>query len=131
MEFLKTTADLLTFQMVSDEFSQEEKDRTMNGGISVYSIMDKPAEFTSGGSTVAMLPLGTLRDTYIPIGLYLDESRPKNEVEFIYPDCDHGIIDDDLYDKLMERISHKKYSTNTGKTLRIKSIKSKKTQKNI
>jgi hypothetical protein len=131
MEFLKTTADLLTFQMVSDEFDREEKDRRMNGGISVYSIMDKPAGFTSGGSTAAMLPLGTLRDTYIPIGLYLDESRPKNEVEFIYPDCDHGVIDDDLYDKLMERISHKKYSTNTGKTLRIKSIKSKKTQKNI
>lgn len=129
MEFLKSTADLLTFQMVSAEMDDknEEHNSKMNGGISVYSIMDKRDEITGGSTT--MLPLGTLRDTYIPIGLYLDERLPKNEVVFGYSDCqqDYAVIEDDLYDKLVDSISlrknrdsGKKYSA--GKTLKLKSI---------
>lgn len=127
MEFLKTTADLLTFQMVSDELDHEPHEK-MGGGISVYSMMDKTPDKNgsiSGGS-VGML---SLRDTYIPIGLYLDDSCPKNETILSYSDYDYPPIGDDLYEKLVDRVSLKKYSA--GKTIKIKFAKSNKTQKNI
>lgn len=126
MDFLNTTADLLTFQTVSDEF-----DGKMNGGISVYSaIMDKQNAM-SGGTSQSLVDmdmgmgLGALKDTYIPIGLHLDNSLPKNEVEFVYGgEYNYDVIDDRIYDKLIDAISIKKYSA--GKTLKLKTIFTKK-----
>lgn len=120
MDFLKTTADLLTFQTVSDEF-----DGKMNGGISVYSSVLDTQNTMSGGSSQSLMGLGALKDSYIPIGLYLDNSLPKNEVEFVYGgECNYDVIDDRIYDKLVEAISMKKYSA--GKTLKLKTIFTKK-----
>jgi hypothetical protein len=116
MNFLNTTADLLTFQTVSDVL-----DGKMNGGISVYSSVLDKQNAMSGGSSQSFVGVGSLKDSYIPIGLYLDNSLPKNEVKFDYGgECNYDIIDDRIYDKLIDAISMKKYSA--GKTLKLKTI---------
>ena len=77
MNFLNTTADFLTLQTVGDVL-----DGKMNGGISVYSsVLDKQNTMSGGSSQPLAGGIGILRDTYIPIGLYLDNSLPKNEVK--------------------------------------------------
>jgi len=135
MEFLKSTADLLTFQEITDD------DRKISGGVSVSSIMGMRSitDTVSGGGDGDYTALGTLKTSYIPIGLYLDDSLPKNDLEISYTGgCNYSVIDDTIYDRLVDNISLKR--TAKPKTLKVKSLygihetqnkKSLKTIKNI